>query len=89
MAYPVQFTKVRIQTYIYLAFFFFFFSLMHLLGSHIGFTYEGVWLHIDMAAPVKKVGEPWCFYDLVYIRVIYHTSVTDHLLIYANILYFL
>lgn len=24
------------------------------IGSHIGFSYEGVWLHIDMAAPVKK-----------------------------------
>jgi len=24
------------------------------IGSHIGFDYEGVWLHVDMAAPVKK-----------------------------------
>jgi len=24
------------------------------IGSHIGFTYTGVWLHIDMAAPVKQ-----------------------------------
>ena len=25
------------------------------IGSHIGFDYPGVWLHIDMAAPAHVV----------------------------------
>ena len=25
------------------------------IGSHLGFTYPGMWLHIDMAAPAHNV----------------------------------
>ena len=27
------------------------------IGAHLGFDFEGVWIHVDMAAPVYKVSQ--------------------------------